>query len=132
MPTNFEELLTGNFGDMCSVFFSLYPDNVNKEVTSLLVSIHIFLESKGIKAALMKYLKQWVYNPTAFAKSEKLKDIDELLEFLSVEPGCIEKFIELFKMRKSLRELKAELEEKDGLSNGYVYQKVHCLWVTLF
>ena len=58
MPTNFEELLTGNFGDMRLVFFSFYPDKINKETSYLLVSTHIFLESNGIKAALLKYLKK--------------------------------------------------------------------------
>ena len=35
--------------------------------------------------------------------------------------GFIEKLIEMYKYRKILHELKQELEEKDGLSNGYIH-----------
>ena len=62
LPSTFEELLNGNFGDMCSFFLSLDPANINKEITSLLGSAHIFMEMKSIKASLMRYMKKWLYN----------------------------------------------------------------------
>jgi len=108
---------------MCSFLFCLDPININKEITSLLSSAHIFLEKKGIKAALMKHLKTWFYNPVAFAKTETVKQREEKLETVIIEPGFIDKLTELFKMRKTMRELKAELEEKNGLSTGYVHQE---------
>jgi CBS domain containing-hemolysin-like protein len=38
-----------------------------------------------------------------------------------MELGFIEKLIEMYKYRKILCELKQELEEKDGLSVGYIH-----------
>ena len=45
MPNDFEKLLNGKFDKLCPVFISMYSDNINKEITSLLVSAHILLES---------------------------------------------------------------------------------------
>ena len=70
MPNDYAQLLNGNFGDLCSIFSAVYLDNVNKEITSSLVSAHIFLETKALKSELMKYLKKWFYNPFAFVRTE--------------------------------------------------------------
>ena len=56
-------------------------------------------------------------------ESEKLKVLEMLLTSESTEPDFIDKLIELFKMEKTSCELKAELEEKDGLSNESVHHK---------
>ena len=31
LPTDFQKLLNGNFGDMCSFLCTLHPENMNKE-----------------------------------------------------------------------------------------------------
>ena len=37
-----------------------------------------------------------------------------------IEPGFIDKLLEMFKYRQILRDLKQDMEQKDGLSGGYV------------
>ena len=44
MPQTFEELVNGNFGDMCLFLFCLDPINIDKEITSLMSSAHVFRE----------------------------------------------------------------------------------------
>ena len=37
-----------------------------------------------------------------------------------IEPGFIDKLVEMFKYRRILRDLKQDIEHKDGLSQGYI------------
>ena len=79
---------------------------------SIINSAHIFIEKKAIKQQLLSALNKWFFHPEALILEKQSGKSDS-------ELGFIEKLIEMYKYRKILRELKQELEEKDGLSVGY-------------
>ena len=53
-----------------------------------------------------------------FAKTETVKQKEEKFETVNMKPGFIDN-----SMRKTMRELKAGREEKNGLSTGYLHQE---------
>ena len=65
LPLNFQELLTGNYGDLCSFFFALHPENINREIVSIMNSARIFVEKKAIKQQLQSSLNTWFFKPEA-------------------------------------------------------------------
>ena len=78
LPLNFQELLTGNYGDLCSFFFALHPENINQEIASIINSAHIFVEKKAIKQQLQSALNTWFFKPEALIlekQSGKKKDM---------------------------------------------------------
>ena len=74
--TDFQELLKGNFGDMCSFLYALHPVNINKETLNNLGSAHIFREKKLLRQKLASILKAGSF-------------IQKLLSTCSEEKGCM-------------------------------------------
>ena len=59
LPKSFQELLNGKFEDICSFLFALHPENINREIVSIINSAHIFIEKKAIKQQLLSALNKW-------------------------------------------------------------------------
>ena len=90
LALNFQELLMGNYGDLCSHFFALHPENINREIVSIINGAHIF-EKKGIRQHLQSALNTWFFKPESLIlekQSGKKKDN------LTVEPVMEMGFIE--------------------------------------
>ena len=85
----------------------MYPDN-GKDMISLLVSPHIFLQTEALQSEPMSYLKKWLYNPEAFARTKKMNEFDEILEETHMEPSFIDKLTEMFKLRYAQQNIKTE------------------------
>ena len=113
LPTDFQELLKGNFGDMCSFLYALYPVNINKETMNILGSAHIFAEKKQLRQKLASILKSWFFHPEVFIlPAQKKKDAST--HEMPIEMGFIDKLGEMYKIRKILRDLKQEMEHSNG------------------
>ena len=82
-------------------------------------SAHIFVNKKSLKHKLFSALQKWFYNPEAFEKLPLSKN-NEPRKARKIEPGFIDKLLEMFKYRQILRDLKQDIDQHDGLSNGYV------------
>ena len=63
-----------------------------------------------------------VFNSEAFTKIVDNKQ-DQPTSTVSIEPGFINKLVEMYKYRRILRDLKQDIEQKDGLSQGYIRTK---------
>ena len=119
IPRDFQNLLKSECGNNCSFLFALHLKNINKEISTVIGSAHIFVDKKMLKQKLHSALQKWFYNPEAFKKQAEGK-VDEPSEARKIEPGFIDKLLEMFKYRQILRDLKQDMEQKDGLSGGYV------------
>ena len=109
LPTDFQELLKGNFGDMCSFLYALHAVNINKETMNILGSAHIFGERKLLRQKLASILKSWFFHPEAFClPAQKKKDAS--IHEPPLEMGFIDKLIEMFKIRK----ISALSQARDG------------------
>ena len=116
LPTDFQELLNGNFGDVCSFLYAIHPVNINKETMNILGSAHIFAEKKPFRQKLASVLKSCFFHPEAFAlPAQKKKDVSA--HEMPLEMGFIDKLGEMYKIRKIMRDLKQEMEHSNGLSN---------------
>ena len=60
-----------------------------------------------------------VFNPEAFTRIPENKQ-EPPMSTSTIEPGFINKLVEMFKYRQILRDLKQDIEQHDGLSQGYV------------
>jgi len=67
LPKDFKELLTDH-GNNCSFLFALHPENVNKEILTVIGSAHIFVDKISLKHKLFSALQKRFYNPEAFEK----------------------------------------------------------------
>ena len=54
LPKDFQELLKSDYGNTCSFLFALHPENINKEILTVIGSAHIFVDKKSLK---QKYFK---------------------------------------------------------------------------
>ena len=81
--------------------------------------MHIFLwtKNRSSKTIFSPYL--WFYNPEAFKKQAESKT-NEPKKAIKIEPGFIDKLLEMFKYWQILRDLKQDIEQNNGLSSGYV------------
>jgi len=82
-------------------------------------SAHIFADKKPLRKKLHSTLHNWFFNPEVFKKQAEYKS-DNKEQTPTIELGFIEKLIEMFKYRRILRDLKQDIEQQNGLSNGYV------------
>ena len=119
LPLDFQELLNGDFGNKCAFLYAMHPENVNKEILSVIVSAHIFVDKKALRQKLTSYLQQWFFHPSAFIKQAECKQVDPT-KTATIEPGFVDKLVEMFKYRRILWDLKQDIEHRDGLSKGYV------------
>ena len=109
LPTDFQELLNGNFGDVCSFLYAIHPVNINKETLNILGSAHIFAEKKQLRQKLASVLKSLFFHPEVFClPAQKKKDVS--IHEPPLEMGFIDKLIEMFKMRK----ISARSQARDG------------------
>jgi len=109
LPTDLQELLNGNFGDMCSFLYALHPVNINKETMNIIGSAHIFAEKKQLRQKLASILKSWFFHPEVFIlPAQKKKDASA--HEMPIEMGFIDKLGEMYKIRKILRDLKQEMD----------------------
>ena len=53
---------------------------------------------------LVDAFKKWFYNSLLFGKTVNMKQLEEMLGNVTTEAGIVNKLIELFKLRKILRE----------------------------
>ena len=72
LPKDFKELLTDN-GNNCSFLFALHPENINKEILTVIGSAHIFVDKKSLKQKRFSALQKWFDNPEAFKKQAESK-----------------------------------------------------------
>ena len=122
LPKSFQEVLTGKFEDVCSFLFALHPENINREIVSIINSAHIFVEKKVIKQQIQSALYKRFFHPDALIlEKQSGKKTHVFGEEPDMELGFFEKLIEMYKYRKILSDLKQELEEKDDLSIGYTH-----------
>ena len=77
------------------------------------------MNKKSLKQYLFSALQKWFYNPAAFKKQAERKT-NEPKKVRKVEPGFIDKLLEMFKYRQILRDLKQDIKQKDGMSSRYV------------
>ena len=115
LPTDFQDLLKDEIVNQCSFLFALHPENINREILSVIGSAHIFVDKKTLKQKLHQALQNWFYNPDAFHKQAESK----LTDPRNIEPGFIDKLNEMFKYRGILQDLKQDYEQKNGISPGY-------------
>ena len=47
VPIEFQELLDGDFANKCSFLYALHPENINKEILSVIGSAHIFVDKNN-------------------------------------------------------------------------------------
>ena len=66
---------------------ALHPENINREILSVIGSAHIFVDKKSLKQKLHQALQNWFYNPDAFHKQPESKLTDQR----NIEPGFIDK-----------------------------------------
>ena len=78
LPKSFQELLNGKFEDICSFLFALHPENINREIVSIINSA----------------LNKWFFQPVALILEKQSGKFDS-------ELGFIEKLIEIYKYRKN-------------------------------
>ena len=119
LPIEFQELLNGDFGSSLSFLFALHPQNINKEIMTVIGSAHIFADKKPLRKKLHSTLHNWFFNPEVFKKQAEYKS-DNKEQTPTIELGFIEKLVEMFKYRRILRDFKQDIEQQNGLSNGYV------------
>ena len=119
LPIEFQDLLDGKFENKCSFLLALHPENINNEILSVIGSAHIFVDKKSLKQKLHSALQKWFFNPEAYIKMAENKQ-DKTERAKIIEPGFIDKLNEMFKYRQVLRDLKQDIEQKDGLSEGYM------------
>ena len=122
LPTDFQELLKGSSGDLCSFLYALHPVNIKKETMNIIGSAHIFAEKKQLRQKLTSVLKSWFFYPEVFLLPAQNKK-DESTHNLPIEMGFIDKLGEMYRIRKILRDLKQEMEHSNGLSTGYAVTK---------
>ena len=127
LPKDFQELLKSDCGNNCSFLFALHPENINKEILTVIGSAHIFVDKKSLKQKLFSALQKWFYNPEAFKKQAESKT-NEPKKARKIEPGFIDKLLEMFKYRQILRALKQYIEQKDGPADMFVRRQV-ILWI---
>ena len=118
LPLDFQELLNSDYGNKCAFLFAMHPENVNKEILAVIDSAHIFVDKKALRQKLNAHLQQWFFNPSAFIKQAERKQ-DDLTKAAKIEPGFVDKLMEMFKYRRILKDLKRDIEQNNGLSNGY-------------
>ena len=119
VPIEFQELLEGDFTNKCSFLYALHPENINKETLSVIGSAHIFVDKKQLKLKLNSVLQKCFFNPEVFLKIPENKQ-EPPMSISTIEPGFINKLVEMFKYRQILRDLKQDIEQQDGLCQGYV------------
>ena len=95
LPTDFQELLKGNSGDLCSFLYALHPVNINKETMNIIGSAHIFAEKKQLRQKLTSVLKSWFFHPEVFLLPAQKKK-DESTHNLPIEMGFIDKLGEMY------------------------------------
>ena len=69
LPIEFQDFLEGDFTNKCSFLYALHPENINKEIMSVMGSAHIFVDRKQLKQKLHSALQKWFYRPEAFLKN---------------------------------------------------------------
>ena len=116
LPKDFQELLKSDCGNNCSFPFALHPENINKEILTVIGSAHIFVDKKSLKQKLFSALQKWFYNPEAFKKQAESKT-NEPKKARKIEPGFIDKLLEMLKYRQILKQ---EIKQSDGLSSRYI------------
>ena len=88
---------------------------------SVIGSAHILCGKEKLKQQLHSSLQKWFLNPEAFRlERQSEKNTDEAIQEPIIEMGFTGKPIEMYKYRSILRELKQDIDSKDGLSWGYV------------
>ena len=114
-------MLNGDFVIKCSFLYALHPENINKEILSVIGSPHIFVDKKQLKQKLTSVLQNWSFKYEAFIKTpDNKQDQSTSTATATIEPGFINKLCEMYKYRRILRDLKQHIEHKDGLSQGYI------------
>ena len=61
LPIKFQDFLEGDFTNKYSFLYALHPENINKEILSVMGSAHIFVDRKQIKQKLNSALQKWFY-----------------------------------------------------------------------
>ena len=118
IPKTFEELLEEKIIFDFNFLFALDPVNINKEVNMLHRSTHIFCET--IRDKIRNAMKKLFYNDKAmrahmFNKKSPEQTKDEI-DFINA-------LGRMFNVRKEIRELAAEMDEKNGLSATYQHKE---------
>ena len=67
---------------------ALHPENINKEILSVIGSAHIFVDKKLLKHKLHAALQKWFFNPEAYIKIAENKQ-DKAEKARTIEPGLL-------------------------------------------